>query len=426
MVTPLHPGTTDLAGQVAIAQGVDSNVFQTTGADGSRLRHPAAFTSLESSAVFAIRGREDSSDVRLFARALQYEPLGPDFESRAARGGLSYRGSTRLDRRTTFITTLLGSVGSLQAARGTDAAASVIDPVSTRRSTWNVSGSETFSIETSRRTTVRILSGLDLVGTILETAPAGAARGRGLDLLVLRGRISALTRVDTRTFVESALLAERLHSGYTLARGDPASPSLGSIDGAAATATVSVARLVSRSTTALGTLGLTFAIPQFRQRSAIFPVASLGLVRIEDAWTFSALASIFYGLSQPRVGPGPTATVAAVFLGKPLSGPSRNLLDLIAEVGGQRTLAWVGANDGSSVTTGGGSLTARLALGRSVGLLVGYDGRATRFSPAGDAASVTYVRHLGFIGLSYAWSGLSGLSPLPTLVRPMPSPFSPL
>lgn len=426
MVTPLHPGTTDLAGQIAISQGVDSNVFQTTKANGEPLRHPAAFTALEGSAAFGRWGRESTSDVRLFARALQYEPLGPYFESRAARGGLSYRGTTRIDRRTTIVTTLLGSVGSLQAARGTDAAFVAIDPVSTRRNTWNLSGSETFSVETSRATVVSVLSGLDFMGTISETVPSGATRSRGLDLVILRGRIAALTRIDARTFLESALLVERLHSGYTLAAGDPAGPSLGPIDGAAATATASVARLITRSTTAFGTAGVTFALPQLGERGAILPVGSVGVVRIEDAWTFSALASMQYGLAQPRIGPGPTATMALLFIGKPLAGPSRNLLDVVAEVSGQRTIAWIGVNDGSSVTTFGGSLTARLALARTLGMLIGYDGRATRFAAADDSAPVMYVRHLGFIGLSYAWSGLAGLSSLPTLARPMASPFSPL
>ncbi|MGZ6065366.1 MAG: hypothetical protein ACXWVM_23385 [Polyangiales bacterium] len=428
------PGTSDLAGQIAIVQGVDSNVFQTQGAAGETIRHPSAFTSLEASLGVFGSGRMsgDASDLRVFGRFVVYEPLksGDDFNSRTARGGFSYQTSSRLDRRTMLVTTLLGSVGSLQAARGTDGTLTQIDSGSSTRSTWSASGSATFVIETSALTTVRALTGVDVSGTITETVPGSEnAIHRGLDFVVARSRLSVTHKLDPRTFVESALLVERMHTAYVLPGADPAAASLGPIDGGAATATIGLSRLLGRETTANGALGVTFAIPQFGDHGSVLPVASAGLIHAETAWSASALASFAYALAQPRVGPGPSTTLTLLLIGKPLSGRARDTLDVVAEASGQRTGIAIGPNDGSSVTTAGGSITMRWGVGGGLGLLLGYDVRATHFVPpspsSDDGSQPWYVRHLGFVGLSYAWVGSGAVSPMPTLARPTASPFTP-
>lgn len=423
MVTP---GTSDGAGQIAIVQGVDSNVFQTGGQGEPILRHPSAFTSLEASLGLASLGRVsgDSSDLRIFGRFVVYEPLGAhknEWESKAGRGGLSHQTSTRIDRRTTLLTTLGGSIGSLQAARGADGTPAEIDPVSTRRSTWSASGTLTLVTETSQLTTVRVLTGLDVSGTLSETLGDGSTR-RGLDFVVARSRASLVHRLDPRTFLEGALLVERMHTAYVLAAGDPNAKTAG-IDGGDATASFGLSRLVGRQTTATGAAGVTFAIPQFGERATVVPLATAGLLYTETDWSVSTIASFQYGLAQPRVGPGAAATGTILFVGKPLA---REALDLVAEASAQRTGISVGPNDGSSVTTFGGSITMRWGAFSGLGLLLGYDLRGSRFvGPADEVAQPWYVRHLGFIGLSYAFSGAGTVSALPTLARPSVSPFTP-
>lgn len=426
MALLLPAGNTDVAGQVAIVQGVDSNVFQSQDANGAITRYPAAFTSLEGSLAVSHAGRVsgDTSDLRLFGRFLNYEPLGPTFESRAARGGLSYQGASRLDRRTALVVTLLGSVGSLNADRGSDLATNVIDPVSTRRNVWLGAGALSFIAELSPVTTFRALAGLDASGTINETVPAtGESLHRGLDYLVGRSRLSLVHRIDVRTSVEGALLVERMHTAYVLAGANPAAPSAGPLDGAAATATFGVSRALGRQTLGNAALGVAFAIPQFGEKASALPVASAGLIRAEDRWSLSALASLQYALAQPRVGPGPSASFSLVLIGKPIA--SRDLFDVIAEASGQRTGISTSVNDGSTTTSGGGSITLRWGITRAIGFLVGYDFRVAHFEGSASlGSSPWYVRHLGFVGLSFGWLGSGALSTLPTLARPAVMPFT--
>jgi hypothetical protein len=414
------PAQTDVAGQIAIVQGVDSNVFQTGGSGGAPLtRHPAAFTSLEASLVVVSFGEVpgDGGDVRVFGRALQYEPLGESFESRAARAGLALNRSARLDRRTTLLSSLAFSAGSLQAARGTDAGLDAIDPISTRRSTWDVSGSETFVMETSPLTTVRTLVGGQVGGTISETLPGGDAR-HGVDFLLARTRVSASHRLSRLTAFETALLVERARSVYVLplvGRSESA------LDSAAITATVGLTHLLSRTTTGSLGVGAAYALPQIGETGSAVPVASAGLVHVEDAWSASALASFGYAVARARIGSGPSATGTLLFIGKPLR--TRTPFDVVAEASGERTGIVRGANDGTSVSTVGGSMTLRWGFAGSFGLLAGYDFRASRASGLA-VGTPWYVRHLGFVGLSVAFSG--GALPLvPTLARPAVTPFTP-
>jgi hypothetical protein len=423
------PGTTDGAGQIAIVQGVDSNVFQTGGQGEPLLRHPSAFTSLEGSLGVSTLGRVsgDSSSLRVFGRFVAYEPLGPhgsEWESKTGRAGLSHQTSTRLDRRTSLLTTLDGSIGSLQAARGADGTASEIDPVSSRRSTWNASGTVTFVTETSPLTTVRVLTGIDTSVTLSETFADGSTRA-GLDYVIARSRASLVHRLDPRTFLEGALLVERMHTAYVLPATDPAVESAG-IDGGDATASLGVSRLLGRQVTATGAAGVTFALPQFGERAAVLPLATAGLLYAETDWSLSTLTSFQYGLAQPRVGPGAAATGTLLLVGKPLPGHARDALDVVAEASAQRTTISVGPNDGSGVATFGGSITMRWGVGSGLGLLLGYDLRSSRFlGPADEVAQPWYVRHLGFVGLSYAFAGAGTVSALPTLARPSLSPFTP-
>lgn len=420
---PGSPGTTDVATQVAVVQGVDSNVFQT---GEPPKRHPALFTSLEASLGYRQFGRAagDSSDLRVFGRAVNYEPIGPDFESRTGRLGVSWLGSSRIDPRTTLSTILLGTVGSLQSARGSDAALGAVDPVSTRRSIWAASGSSTLAFESTRATTVRVLGGVDVGGTIREFLPDGSTR-RGLDFIIVRSRLAATHRLDRFTTLEPALLVERLHSQYVLGGGQPLGAESGSIDGGAATATFGVTRAFSTETSGFAAAGLTLAYPRFHQLPTVLPVGSLGLAHIRETWSLTTMATLQYGLAQPRLGPGSSATATAILVGRPFGGSLRDSVDVIAELSAQRTGVSIGPNDGASATVGGGSLTARLLLGSGFGLLLGYDLRASRVVGAGTTLdSPWYVRHMGFVGLSYAW-GSGTLSAIPTLARPAVAPFAP-
>lgn len=421
---PGTPGTSDLAAQVAIVQGADSNVYQT---GDPPTRHPALFTSLEGTLGYRYFGRVpgDVSDLRVFGRAVNYEPIGPDFESRTGRVGLSWLGSSRLDPRTTVQTNVLGTIGSLQAARGTDAALGTIDPVSTRRSIWATTAASTFIVETSRPTTIRLLGGASLGGTLQETLPDSSTR-RGLDYVAVRSRLSSTYRWDRYTMFESALLVERLRTEYVLPGGSPTAAESGPIDGGFAMATFGVYRSLSTATSALAVGGVTVAVPRFfRESATVLPVGSLGLVHVKETWTASALATFQYGLAQPRLGPGPSATATFLLLGRPFGGSLRDSVDLLGELTAQQTGISVGPNDGSSATTAGGSITLRAILGAGFGVLLGYDFRASRFVAAGVAPdSPWYTRHMGFVGLSYAW-GSGTLSAIPTLARPVVAPFAP-
>lgn len=420
---PGSPGTTDVAAQVAVVQGVDSNVFQT---GDPPTRHPALFTSLEASLGYRRFGRAvgDSGDLRVFGRAVNYEPIGPDFESRTGRLGFSWLGASRIDPRTTLLTTLLGTVGSLQSARGSDAALGAVDPVSTRRSIWTTSGSSTLVFESTRATTLRVLGGVDVGGTIREFLPDGSTR-RGLDFIIVRSRLAATHRWDRFTTLEPALLVERLHSEYVLGGGRPLGAESGSIDGGSATATFGVTRAFSAETSGFAAAGLTLAYPRFHQLPIVFPVGWLGVAHVKETWSFTTLGTVQYGLAQPRLGPGVSATVSAILVGRPFGGSLRDSVDVIAELSAQRTGISIGPNDGASATVGGGSLTARLLLGSGFGLLLGYDLRASRvLGPGTTLDSPWYVRHMGFVGLSYAW-GSGTLSAIPTLARPVVAPFTP-
>jgi hypothetical protein len=422
----VSPGISDGAGQIAIVQGVDSNVFQTGGQGEPLLRHPSAFTSLEASLGLATVGRVpgDSADLRMFGRFVLYEPLGAhasEWESKTGRAGIAHHASTRIDRRTTLLTTLGGSIGSVQASRGSDGTETVIDPAATRRSTWTGSGTATFVAESSQLTTIRVLAGLDVSGTLSETFADGSTR-HGLDFVVARSRASLVHRLDPRTFLEGALLVERTHTAYVLVAGAPSTIASG-IDGGDATASFGVSRLLGRRTTATGAAGVTFAIPQFGERASIVPLGTVGLLYSETDWSVSTIASFQYGLAQPRIGPGAAATGTVLLVGKPFP---RDAIDVVAEASAQRTGISVGPNDGSNVTTFGGSITMRWGVGSGLGWLLGYDLRSSRFvGPAGEVAQPWYVRHLGFVGLSYAFAGAGTVSVLPTLARPSVSPFTP-
>jgi len=421
------PEITDVAAQAAVVQGVDSNVFQTAGTPPTR--HPALYTSLEASLGLIGRGRIDGEgeDLRMFGRFMNYEPLGPSFESRALRGGLSYRTVSRLDRRTTVLTSWLGSIGSLQAARGTDGDAVGIDPVSTRRTVWNGAGAVTFAFQLSARNTLQVLTGIDLMGTIAETVPGtDEVRRRGIDYLTNRSRFSLQHRLDPRTTLEGALMLERFHVAYVLGAGSPSGTSFESIDGGAATATLGLSRALTLRTSANLGAGVAYVIPRFGDEASVLPVGAAGLIHAREAFSASMLAGFQYGLAQPRVGPGASATLTLLVVGRPLGGRARNAFEIVGEAGGQQTGITVGPNDGASVTSGGGAVMLRWGIGGGFGVLVGYDFRATHLVPAPPAeAPPWYVRHLGYIGLSYAWGSTSAVSAMPTLARPMPAAFIP-
>jgi hypothetical protein len=415
MALPLSPGTTDVAGQVAILQGADSNVFQTRDESGATIRHPSLFTSLEGSFGRVYFGAKpgESSSVRAFGRLIYYEPLASDFDRRAARGGLGYRSAVRLDRRTMLVSSLVGSVGSLQAERGTDGTPATIDPVSTRRSAWNAIGTMSFDFEVSRRTTVSVMSGLALAGTIAENVPGQGTVHRGLDALALSGGTAMRHQLDRRNFLLGTVLIQRTHTGYTLRGGDPRSTSLESIDGADALATVGLGRLLSPRTTVTGVLGGAVAVPRFGDPVRVLPLATAELAHAEPSWTTTARVSLHYDIAQPRLGPGTSTTVALGLIGRPDWGP-RNGVEILAFAYGTRTNVIAGPNENASVFSGSGSLAVRLALSGSLGLFVQYDIRSSRVFGGGDAQREWYVRHLGFVGLAYAWGGSGAMILTPT------------
>lgn len=423
----LDSETTDAAAQVAIVQGWDSNVWQT--ADNPPKRHPALFTSLEGSVGLVGRGRKvgEGEDLRLFGRFVNYEPYGSSsFESRTGRGGLAYRTSTKLDRLTTFTTTWLGSVGSLFASRGTDGDQAIVDPISSRRTVWNASVGLGFAIEASRADTFEVGMSADGSGTLSETTATGETFRRGLDFVTGRSRFSLTHRFDPRTSWLNTLTFERFHSAYVLPGGNPNAAGAGSIDGAVAVATTGVARALDRRTALTVSAGVSAAVPDFDQGPTVLPIGNATLVHTREQFSWSWLVGFQYGLLQPRIGPGASANTLFQVVGRPIEGRARDTFQIVGELSGQYTGIDIGPNDGSRVVTGGASVMLRFALARSIGLLVGYDLRASRLTTPGAAVDAPWnVRHLAFVGLSFAWTSVGDLPAMTTLARPAAAAFTP-
>ncbi len=408
--------------QATAIQGWDSGAYQQQKVDGSVDRRGAPFTGIDGAAFLEVTGRlpSERNAVRLLGRIAQYTPFDASFSRRDALVGLSWINVTRIGVRTRLTTSSYNTIGTVQALRGTDGAPVTIDPFSVRRTAWSSNDSLTFGHDIDRTWVYTHAVGLGLTGTLKEEVPGVVGSPyRGVDGIVAWTSLGLALQASVRTTYTARLRFERGHVFYLLDRFSPTPRNVGPLDAASATATIGVGHRLSREL--LGRLEAGATVANARIGDApltVYPAVLSTLTHTTRAWSTYGITGLAFSMGDPRIGPGVVANAGLTTAGAPFPERVGGLV-LIASADVSRTSVVAGPSSGSTTTSVGGSFAARYAFTRWLGGSLGYDARHSSFD--GPAPLAPFVRHLVYLGVSFAWVSEGRAAPLPTLAIP-PAP----
>jgi hypothetical protein len=157
------------------------------------------------------------------------------------------------------------------------------------------------------------------------------------------------------------------------------------------------------------------------QSLAISPAFIEQLFYTRETWYAYLTANYDYGTTSPRIGVGPTQTVALTFVGIPFpSGTGRNFA-LLANAAGSHGTFRVAAGPSNELGIVSAAATIRYALGPWIGVTTGYDFRYATLT-GGPLAAPPLTRHVFFVGLSGNWSTDRIAPPLTAFQPPIAPP----
>jgi len=378
----------------------------------------AAFTGLEAFGNLRLRERgDDLHEAKLLGRAFVYPALSDAGAS--ARASVLWTSMVRIHARARFTFSLLSSVGSTRAARGTDGTPTPYDALSSQRVDGATRATIGFVHELTPALRLSEAIGLGLGATIRDRlVGSDATHTWALDTLGSDVSMALTQRASARTAWEYGVRADRARlanvvdaTGATPREADP-------IDLASATATVRLSYLATPATSGWARVGVTLATTtpstpasESNAGTSAIPTATVGLVSRSEASTFTGEAGFAYSVVDPRLGAGAGARASVGWLGRPLRSVRGAEIMLAAD--GARTSILGGPNHGVAFVSMNGSAQLRVSLARGLAAVGGVELRWSRL----DAGTV-FSREIVFLGVSTAWWSDVRAPSLATLATP--------
>ncbi|HWL87017.1 MAG TPA: hypothetical protein VNO21_14520 [Polyangiaceae bacterium] len=420
----------DVAATAAIVQGVNDNVIQTSDADGSIHRHPAAFTGVDSTLTFRVTEPDaDVHGLRLRVRGQYYQSLDstrttdPDGTVQGA-----YSSSITLGKFTQLTLSLSGTITALTSARvGDGTLIFTVDPSTTQTTFTLTQGSFGLVQELSPRWRLRESGGL-LVTSTVSAPPFVLAGGqeldrRGVDGIQPFATSSVLHDLTPRDIGDVSLTYRYTYAPYSLDFTSSPPRASGPQRIHQVIPDVGLTHLMTPDWLSMSRVGISISSPpnfSDSNKAVILPVASEEVHYSTERWAFIGATSFSYGSVTPRLGSGPTFGAQASLVGTPYPhGKYRNLMATAQFVA---THASLQATDTAStaINAVGGSVEVRYPLTKGLGLSGGYDVRLSTIQTSGSDA-VPFFRQILFIGLS-GFVTTDGTIPVLQLLN---SPFRP-
>jgi hypothetical protein len=409
---------TDVSGTVALIEGLNDNVVQTQDGPGQITRHAALFTGLETGVTFRLtEPNQDVHGLRLRLRTQFYEPLDNYPESPDGTLSASYASIVALGKHTGFLISASSSLSRVTSARVSDGTLLFqVDPSSTATTFTISQAAMAITQELTKRWKFRQSVGV-LLTTTVEAAPFPLADGlqldrRGIDGVQPETTSSLIHELGPRDTGDVSLTYRYLYSPYTLDyttnpphAGGPQRIQQGVAD-------LGLTHLLSPQLSSLTRAGLSVATPPVIDESkklVILPVATEDLRYASDRWGFNGQVGFTYGSVTPRLGAGPSLSAQATIYGVPWTNGRLKRLMILGTAAGnhsqlQSGVATAGGPAASTyINVIGASVEARYALGRTLGLLAGYDARYSTIGTSGGPTT-PFVRQIFFIGISGYWS----------------------
>ncbi len=421
-VLPAYEATTkpqpvSVGGQLTVVGGWDSAPIPGAASSG------AAFTGLEAFGTLRVRERGDElHELKVLGRAFVYPTLSDAGSN--ARASLLWSSMVRIHARARFTFSLLSSLGSTRASRGTDGTPTAFDALSSQRVDGATRATIGFVHELTPTLRLGETIGFGLTTTLSDRlVGTGISRSPGIDSLGTDVSASLTQRAGTRTTWEYGLRLDRTRLLDLVDATGRAPHAADPVDLATGTATVRLAFLTTPTLSNWARVGATLltttpSTPTSAATSgtSAVPTATLGVSARSDASSFMAEAGFAYSVIDPRLGPGAGATAVVTWMGRPLR--SVRGAEILLAGNGARTSILGGPNQGAAFVSMNGSAQLRVALAGGIAAVGGVELRYSRL----DVGTV-FSREVVFLGLSTAWWSDVRAPSLATLAAPVQPGF---
>lgn len=395
---------TDVTARAAVYEGYDDNVVElrpNPAVPGERRGAP--FTGVEVSATRTDTGVSSEQSLSVGARGGHYTPLdgrdvgGDDGAlSFAWRGGWTAGPVTKLTLSQSFL------LADQNAVRLSELPLSYLDPSLGRRQFLFSLTDASYLRELGARDRVRVTVGNEGRYVFSDTSPV--TPGPGIDYVAPRienGLTHDLGPTDTGTAMVTLRWSDTPRALLDL------SGRVGPTQSWQVAPALIWGHALSESWRSELTGGAAYATTHSETYDAAFVTPTVGerLIFAKGQQFASLSAGVGFSTTSPSFGPGMSESLSAQW-GGPLgqTGFGRDTVVALTASGARSSIP-VSASSSFVLTAAGGSVAARYALSRVLGLLVGYDFRWLALTQTNTQAPGTeFHRSLAFVGVSGSFS----------------------